>query len=129
MRTMASCRSAMPVRRRPADRIPFKTVFLEPTMIRLRVLSLALCLGFATPSAWAADPVLVIHGGAGLERKSVTPQDEAAIRAALTLALKKGHEALAAGKPAMDAVTAAITVLEDDPLFNAGKGAVFTHDG
>jgi len=98
-------------------------------MTGLRVLSVALSLALAAPAAWAADPVLVIHGGAGLERKDVTPQDEAAIRAALTLALKKGHEALAAGKPALDAVTAAITVLEDDPLFNAGKGAVFTHDG
>lgn len=98
-------------------------------MIRLRVLSLALGLGLAAPTAWAAEPVLVVHGGAGLERKDVTPQDEAAIRAALALALTKGHEALAAGKPALDAVAAAIAVLEDDPLFNAGKGAVFTHDG
>ncbi len=96
---------------------------------RLRTLCVALCLGLASQAAAAADPVLVIHGGAGLERKDVTPQDEAAIRAALTLALEKGHAALAAGKPARDAVTAAITVLEDDPLFNAGKGAVFTHDG
>jgi len=96
---------------------------------RLRTLCVALCLGLASQAAAAADPVLVIHGGAGLERKDVTPQDEAAIRAALTLALEKGHAALAAGKPALDAVTAAITVLEDDPLFNAGKGAVFTHDG
>ena len=98
-------------------------------MIRLRTLSLALCLSFAASTAWAVEPVLVIHGGAGLERKDVTPQDEAAIRTALALALKKGHEALAAGRPALDAVTAAIAVLEDDPLFNAGKGAVFTHDG
>ena len=73
-------------------------------MTRLRALCVALSLGFAAPAAWAADPVLVIHGGAGLERKDVTPQDEAAIRAALTLALKKGHAALAAGKPAMDAL-------------------------
>src|SRR3546814_15576967 len=55
--------------------------------------------------------------------------DEAALRAAITLALRTGHAELAAGKPALDAVTAAITVLEDNPLFNAGKGAVFTHDG
>jgi beta-aspartyl-peptidase (threonine type) len=47
----------------------------------------------------------------------------------LTEALRRGHEALMAGKPAMDAVTAAITVLENDPTFNAGRGAVFTHDG
>lgn len=74
-------------------------------------------------------PVLVIHGGAGVERASMTPQIEAGARAALELALRKGYAELKAGKAATDAVTAAITVLEDDPLFNAGKGAVFTHDG
>ena len=75
------------------------------------------------------QPVLVIHGGAGVVRSEMTPAIEAAARAGLTLALQKGHEQLMAGKPAMDAVLAAITVLEDDPTFNAGKGAVFTHDG
>ena len=74
-------------------------------------------------------PVLVIHGGAGVERAGMTPQIEAGARAAMELALRKGYAELKAGKPATDAVTAAITVLEDDPLFNAGKGAVFTHDG
>ena len=75
------------------------------------------------------QPVLAIHGGAGVDRSSMTPAIEAEVRAALTRALQAGHAQLAAGKPAMDAVTAAITVLEDDPNFNAGKGAVFTHDG
>ncbi|HUH30533.1 MAG TPA: isoaspartyl peptidase/L-asparaginase [Rhodanobacter sp.] len=74
-------------------------------------------------------PLLVIHGGAGVERAQMTPQIEAQARAALELALRNGHARLKAGKPALDAVTAAIAVLEDDPLFNAGKGAVFTHDG
>jgi beta-aspartyl-peptidase (threonine type) len=100
-------------------------------MNTLRQLGVALSLLAAAP-AFAADnhaTVLVIHGGAGLERKDVSQDDEAAIRAALTLALRNGHAQLAAGKPALEAVTAAITVLEDDPLFNAGKGAVFTHDG
>src|SRR5690606_15206174 len=86
----------------------------------------------ATAQAHAADgpgTVLVIHGGAGLQRGSLTPDQETAMRAAISEALEKGHERLAAGKPALDAVTAAITVLEDNPLFNAGKGAVFTHDG
>src|SRR3546814_3519341 len=73
--------------------------------------------------------MLVIHGGAGLQREGTSEADEAALRAAITLALRTGHAELAAGKPALDAVTAAITVLEDNPLFNAGKGAVFTHDG
>jgi beta-aspartyl-peptidase (threonine type) len=100
-------------------------------MNTLRQLGVALSLLAAAP-AFAADnhaTVLVIHGGAGLERKDVSRDDEVAIRAALTLALRNGHAQLVAGKPALEAVTAAITVLEDDPLFNAGKGAVFTHDG
>ncbi len=74
-------------------------------------------------------PLLVIHGGAGVERAEMTPQIEAQARAALELALRQGFAELKAGKPALDGVTAAITVLEDDPLFNAGRGAVFTRDG
>jgi len=95
-------------------------------------LCLALLAVLAAPAALAADAggsMLVIHGGAGVVRADMTPADEVAVRAVLELALRKGHEQLAAGKPALDAVTAAITVLEDDPHFNAGKGAVFTHDG
>ena len=76
-----------------------------------------------------APMMLAIHGGAGVERADLTPEEERAARAALELALRRGHAALKAGKPALDAVTAAITVLEDDPNFNAGRGAVFTHDG
>ncbi|MGO1003222.1 isoaspartyl peptidase/L-asparaginase family protein [Lysobacter sp. CA196] len=77
----------------------------------------------------ATKPVLVIHGGAGVERAGLTPADETAARAALEAALRAGHAQLKAGKPALDAVTAAITVLEDAPMFNAGRGAVFNHDG
>jgi len=74
-------------------------------------------------------PLLVIHGGAGVERGDLTPEEESAARAALAAALRAGHARLEAGKPALDAVTAAITVLEDAPQFNAARGAVFTHDG
>ncbi|MEO6799893.1 MAG: isoaspartyl peptidase/L-asparaginase [Rhodanobacter sp.] len=77
----------------------------------------------------AIPPVLVIHGGAGVIRHDMTPAKEKAIRAALTMALQRGYAELTAGKSAVDAVTAALVVLEDDPHFNAGKGAVFTHDG
>jgi beta-aspartyl-peptidase (threonine type) len=77
----------------------------------------------------AAAPVLVIHGGAGVVKSEMDPATQKAIRAALTTALEHGYAQLKAGKPALDAVTAAITVLEDDPHFNAGKGAVFNHDG
>jgi len=91
-------------------------------------LLLLLALGGTTMSH-AVTPVLVIHGGAGVVAKDVTPQREKAVRATLQRALESGYAQLKAGKPALDAVTAVITVLEDDPLFNAGKGAVFTHDG
>ena len=73
--------------------------------------------------------MLAIHGGAGVQRRDLTPEEEREARAALELALRRGHAQLTAGKSAIDAVTAAITVLEDDPHFNAGRGAVFTHDG
>lgn len=75
------------------------------------------------------SPILVIHGGAGVIKRDGTPAKDRAVRAALVDALQKGYALLKAGKPAIDAVTAAITVLEDDPHFNAGKGSVFTHDG
>ncbi|WP_130617762.1 isoaspartyl peptidase/L-asparaginase family protein [Dyella amyloliquefaciens] len=77
----------------------------------------------------AASPVLVIHGGAGVIKREMSPAREKAVRAALTQALQKGYAQLKSGKTAVDAVAAAITVLEDDPNFNAGKGSVFTHDG
>lgn len=77
----------------------------------------------------AATPVLVIHGGAGVIKRDMNPAREKAVRAALAQALQNGYAQLKAGKAAMDAVAAAITVLENDPNFNAGKGAVFTHDG
>ena len=72
----------------------------------------------------------VIHGGAGvITRGSLTPQQENEYRAKLEEAVLAGYKALQAGKPALDAVEIAIRILEDSPLFNAGKGAVFTHDG
>eukprot|EP01132_Coremiostelium_polycephalum_P021937 gene21937-26039_t len=74
--------------------------------------------------------VMVIHGGAGtILKKNMTPEKEAAYTAALTAALKAGYAAIQSGKSSLDAVEASIHVMEDSPLFNAGKGAVFTHDG
>jgi len=86
-------------------------------------------LGVVTMSHAAVSPVLVIHGGAGVIRRDMTPAREKAVREALAHALQDGHAQLKAGKSALDAVAAALTVLEDDPNFNAGKGSVFTHDG
>ena len=74
-------------------------------------------------------PLLVVHGGAGVERADLSAEDEAAARKALEAALRAGHAALRAGQPSTEAVAAAIAVLEDAPQFNAGRGAVFTHDG
>ena len=90
------------------------------------------CL-FATGSR-AADAgkrwVLVIHGGAGvIERGSLTTEKERAYRAAMLTAMDAGSAILRRGGSSLDAVEATIRVLEDDPLFNAGRGAVFTADG
>jgi beta-aspartyl-peptidase (threonine type) len=72
----------------------------------------------------------VIHGGAGvITRGSLTPEREKAFRAALEEALLAGYKILQSGQPSMDAVETAIKILEDNPLFNAGKGAVFTNEG
>ncbi|MEP2735654.1 MAG: isoaspartyl peptidase/L-asparaginase [Erythrobacter sp.] len=73
---------------------------------------------------------LVIHGGAGtISRDRITAEKDAEIRAKLTEALEAGEAVLAKGGTATDGVIAAIMVLEDDPNFNAGKGAVLTWDG
>jgi len=77
----------------------------------------------------AATPVLVIHGGAGVIRKDLTPDKEKLVRADLEAALTAGYATLKKGGSSLDAVAKAIVVLEDSPRFNAGKGAVFTHDG
>jgi L-asparaginase / beta-aspartyl-peptidase len=73
---------------------------------------------------------LVIHGGAGtISRQNMTPEIEQQSRNKLTEALQTGYEILKKGGTSLDAVEAAIRVLEDSPLFNAGKGAVFTNAG
>lgn len=82
-------------------------------------------MSLARPN-WA----IVIHGGAGvIERTTMTPEREAAYRAALSAALETGSKVLRGGGPSLDAVEAAIRLMEDDPLFNAGRGSVFTAEG
>ena len=77
-----------------------------------------------------ADWALVIHSGSGrMTRAEVTPEQDAGYRAGLAAALAAGSARLAAGDSAVDAVEAAIRTLEDDPHFNAGRGAVFTAEG
>jgi L-asparaginase / beta-aspartyl-peptidase len=80
--------------------------------------------------ATATRAVLVIHGGAGvLTRERYPTALQAQYHAALKAALHAGHAVLASGGCALDAVEAAILVMEDSPLFNAGKGAVLTKEG
>ncbi len=96
--------------------------------MRFRPLFLVGCLLFAL-TAEAAVPVLVIHGGAGVVKSELTPEKEKLVRADLQRALEAGYGVLKSGGSSLDAVGKAIVVLEDSPRFNAGKGAVFTHDG
>ena len=78
------------------------------------------------PPAWA----LVIHGGAGvIERAQMDAPTEAAYRAAMNAALDRGAAVLSRGGSSLDAIEAVIHGMEDDPLFNAGRGAVFTAEG
>ena len=73
---------------------------------------------------------LAIHGGAGvIERGDLIPEKDAAYRAGLEEALRNGSAVLDKGGTALDAVIATVRVLEDNPLFNAGRGAVFTAEG
>lgn len=92
--------------------------------------ALAAFLLLATFLSAAPRYGLVLHGGAGvIDRAAMTPEREAAYRAKLAEAVEAGYAVLDRGGPALEAVTTVVNILEDSPLFNAGKGAVFTADG
>jgi beta-aspartyl-peptidase (threonine type) len=78
-----------------------------------------------------ARPIAIaIHGGAGvIDRAQMTPERESSYRAGLSAALDAGYAILELGGTSLDAVTEAVRLLEDDPQFNAGRGAVLSHDG
>jgi L-asparaginase/beta-aspartyl-peptidase (threonine type) len=76
-----------------------------------------------------STPVIALHGGAGTILKSnMTPELEVAYHAALRTCLEAGLKILRDGGTSLDAVTASVMALEDDPLFNSGRGAVYTTD-
>jgi beta-aspartyl-peptidase (threonine type) len=91
----------------------------------------AVCAQMATAQQqpthhWA----IVVHGGAGvIERSKLGPEGDANYRAGIKKAIEAGAKVLDQGGSSLDAVEAALHVFEDDPLFNAGKGAVFTREG
>ena len=95
-----------------------------------RVAFLTATFVFALSVAAQGNIMLVMHGGAGtITRQSMTPEMEQQYRAGMEAALRAGHAVLAKGGSSLDAVESAVRALEDNPLFNAGKGAVFTHEG
>ena len=84
----------------------------------------------SVPSAEKQQWAIVIHGGAGgISRESITSELDKEYRASLLAALDAGRKVLSEGGSALDAVEQTIRTMEDNPLFNSGKGAVFTHEG
>jgi beta-aspartyl-peptidase (threonine type) len=114
---------------RPAFSLSVNVVngaFDAPSLAALHAASAAPVASAPPNKTWA----LAIHGGAGvIEKGDLTPEKEAGYRAGLSVALAAGQKVLAGGGSSLDAVEATIRTLEDNPLFNAGKGAVFTAEG
>lgn len=98
--------------------------------MRLTLLFALLLFSDTHASGQAQRPVLVIHGGAGtIDEKLMRPEDRTAYVAGLRAALDAGFRLLDSGGSALDAVTLAVRILEDNSLFNAGCGAVLTRAG
>ena len=97
---------------------------------KLPLLTCLLLSAFAnTVLAKEVPFAIAIHGGAGtIEKARFTPEKEAAYRAKLTESVEAGYAILEKGGTSLDALTASINILENSPFFNAGKGAVYTHD-
>lgn len=100
-------------------------------VLGLCLLSLAQNLFAApeSPSIVIPNVHLAVHGGTGVPKGQLTPEKDKALREGLAQALQAGHKKLLEGATSLDAVETAVRVLEDNPLFNAGKGAVFTAEG
>jgi beta-aspartyl-peptidase (threonine type) len=99
---------------------------MRAVVVVLAVLVMALGSEAQAQPKWA----LVVHGGAGvIERKDLSSEQEKAYREAMGRVANVGADVLKKGGTALDAIEAVIHILEDDPLFNAGRGAVFTAEG
>lgn len=113
------------------NKLAIPLTFFLSSWFPLALLTL-LFLGGCTKKSEPVRPAyaMAIHGGAGvIKPENMTASMDSAYRAALTEALQKGEYVLQNGGSSIDAVTAAITFMEDSPLFNAGKGAVFNEAG
>lgn len=98
--------------------------------MRLHLLAVLLLFALDVFSQSRPRFMLVIHGGAGtITRRSMTAETEKQYRDTLEQALRIGHAILNRGGSSLDAVEATVRFMEDSPLFNAGKGSVFTHEG
>lgn len=101
--------------------------------MRSKVLGAVLAAVMVTMAGQAAAKpkwAIVVHGGAGvIERDDLTPEQDKAYREAMARVANVGAEVLKKGGSALDAIEASVKILEDDPLFNAGRGAVFTAEG
>jgi len=99
---------------------------MSKSYLKLFVLSFALAA--QAPAFSKAPPIaIIIHGGAGtINQAHMTPKQQAEYEATLTMAVERGYQVLANGGSSLLAVTTAIEILENSPLFNAGKGAVYT---
>ena len=102
---------------------------LSFSLVLVFVIMTSIALGQAVNSS--SGPItIVIHGGAGtLSPENMSQEEEKAYTGKLREAVETGYRILEAGGTAVEAVTASVTILEDSPLFNAGKGAVFTNEG
>lgn len=102
------------------------TLLLASTLIGSAAMTLA-----DNPPDRATQPIAIaIHGGSGtIDKGEFSAEREAEIRATLEQAVRAGHQVLAGGGSSLDAVTRAVTMLEDSPHFNAGRGAVFNAEG
>jgi beta-aspartyl-peptidase (threonine type) len=108
----------------------FVSVFLSGVLLAPSLALLPVKNAVADEGNTAKNIIAIaIHGGAGtIEKSRFTPEKEARYRAKLSQALETGYKVLEQGGSSLSAVTAAINILENSPLFNAGKGAVYTYD-
>lgn len=103
---------------------------MQKSMCLLAMTAVLVFCGNTSFASGTAPVAIVIHGGAGtISRENLTPEREQAFRTELEAAVRAGHRVLTGGGTSLEAVTTAIKLMEDSPLFNAGKGAVFNAAG